>query len=457
VNEVITPVSARVCLSRTVTLILIRALLFAGSGSSLGQETSVRGDFIAWAKGNAMPIRAVEGDPKRDDLPPLKRMIGPARVVALGEPSHGMHEPLAFRNRLFEFLVEQMGFTGIATESSFTDSKAVSEYIAGKSEVIPIIGQIPSAENQELLLWMRAYNADSGHVHQLRFCGIDLGLGGLGNAYPTPVPIHAALDYVAETIPEAAAPLRLKFEPYLARLPGPGNKPPGFSSAEHDTLTGLIEDLIGLLERDRPKLVAVSSKPAYDRAYRNAIVARQADQVFRVSPADARPGQIPPEAWRAVEARDAAMADNVLWALDQEGPSGRILFIAHDAHVKSAPTQGGVWDAFEHPPHAVGEYLRASLGPALVIIGMSAGQTTHSPPPPYEAVESLDNALGAVGAAPFLLDLRTAAPFSPEGKWLTARKTMTANIDSFFVLPPRKAFDVVFYVDKLTPRRPPKL
>jgi erythromycin esterase len=440
---------------RIVTLILIHGLFLTKPSLSLAQETSARGDFIAWAKSNATPIHTIEGDVNHDDLRPLTRIIGPARVVALGEPAHGMHEPLAFRNGLFKFLVEQLGFTGIATESSSTDSKAISEFISGKSEIVPSLGQLPSAENQELLLWIRAYNADSNHTQKLRFYGIDIDLGGLGNAYPSPTPIRAALEYAAKTIPEAVAPLRLKLEPYLARLPGPGDKPPSFSIAEHDSLTGLIEDLIGLLERDRPQLIATSSKAAYDWAHRNAIVGRQADQVFRVSPSDARPGQIPPGAWRAVEARDAAMADNVLWALDQEGPSGRLLFIAHNAHIKCAPTQGGVWDAFERPPNAVGEYLRESLGQDLVIIGMSAGHTVHSSPTVSAPIESLDDALGAVGSAPFVLDLRTATPFSLVGKWLTTPKTLIANIDSFFVLSPRQSFDAILYIEKLTPRREP--
>ena len=440
---------------RIVTLILVGVVLLARPSSSCAQDTSARGDFIAWAKTSALPIGAIEGELKDDDLRPLARSIGSARVVALGEPSHGMHEPPAFRNRLFRFLVEQTGFTGMATESSFTDSRAIAEFIAGKSEVIPPIGQLPSAENQELLLWIRAYNADAGHPHKLRFYGIDIGLSGLGNSYPSPVPIRAALGYAADTMPKAVATLGVKLEPYLARLPGPGNKPPSFSTAEHDSLTGLIEDLIGLLERNRPKLVAASSKSAYDWAHRNAIIARQADQVFRVSPADARPGQIPPEAWKAVEARDTAMADNVLWALDQEGPAGRLLIVAHNAHVKSVPTQGGVWDVFARPPNAVGQYLRESLGPELVIIGMSAGHTMPSAPTGHEPIESLDDALGAVGAAPFVLDLRTVGPLFPAGQWLAAPKTLIANGDSFLTLSPRQAFDLIFYVDKMTPRRAP--
>ncbi len=440
---------------RIVTLILRCGLLLAMPGMSLAEETPARGDFIAWTRTHATPVRTVEEDLKSDELRPLTGIIGPARVVALGEPAHGMHEPLAFRNRLFEFLAEQMGFTAIATESGFTDSRAISEFISGKSETLPPVGQVPGAENQELLHWMRAYNADSGHAHKMRFYGIDLGLGGLGNGFPSPAPIRAALGYAAEIIPEAAAPIRVKLEPYLARLPGPGNKPPPFSIAEHDSLTGLIEDLIGLLERESPNLIAATSKPAYDRAHRNAIVARQADQVFRVSPADARPGQIPPEAWRAVEARDAAMADNVLWALHQEGPSGRLLFVAHNAHVKCAPTRGGVWDVLERPPNAVGQYLRESLGRDLVIIGMSAGHTKPGSLSAHGPIESLDDALGAVGAAPFLLDLRTAAPLSGAGQWLTAPKKLMANGDSFFVVSPRQAFDVVFYVEKLTSRVAP--
>jgi erythromycin esterase len=301
---------------------------------------------------------------------------------------------------------------------------------------------------------MKAYNADSRHAHKLRFYGIDLDLSGLGNAYPAPAPIRAALDYATATIPQAVAPLRVKLEPYLTRLPGPGDRPPSFSVADHDSLTGLIADLIGLLERERPALVAASSKSAYDWALRDAIVARQADQVFRVSPDDAHPGQIPPEAWRAVEARDAAMADNVLWALEREGPSGRLLLFAHDAHVKNTPTRGSVWDAFARAPNATGMYLRESLGGDLVTIGMSAGHGNPGSPAGRARIESLDDALGAVGAAPFLLDLR-AATSSPADKWLAAPKTLAANIDSFFVLSPREAFDMVLYVDALTPRRPP--
>lgn len=39
------------------------------------------------------------------------------------------------------------------------------------------------------------------------------------------------------------------------------------------------------------------------------------------------------------------MAENVLWALGQEGTAGRVLVVAHNVHVQGAPTAGGPWDA----------------------------------------------------------------------------------------------------------------
>src|SRR3954470_5499138 len=69
--------------------------------------------FAKWAATHAVPLTTVESAGNDSDLLPLEPAIGTARVVAVGEPIHGAHEPLAFRNRLIRFLVERMGFTAI--------------------------------------------------------------------------------------------------------------------------------------------------------------------------------------------------------------------------------------------------------------------------------------------------------------------------------------------------------
>jgi erythromycin esterase len=85
-------------------------------------EDDSRQHFVAWAKGCATPLTTVELGSGMDDLGPLRTIVNQARVVALGESGHGIHEFLAFRNRLLAFLVKEMDFTAIAVETGFSES-----------------------------------------------------------------------------------------------------------------------------------------------------------------------------------------------------------------------------------------------------------------------------------------------------------------------------------------------
>ena len=48
--------------------------------------------FIAWAKQHAIPIKTAEAGHGFDDLQPLKQIVGKARVVGMGEATHGTRE-----------------------------------------------------------------------------------------------------------------------------------------------------------------------------------------------------------------------------------------------------------------------------------------------------------------------------------------------------------------------------
>jgi hypothetical protein len=60
---------------------------------------------IDWLKKNAMPIRTIDpdGDNSRDRMP-LNKVIGDARVVQLGEQSHGDGAPFYAKERRIRFL-----------------------------------------------------------------------------------------------------------------------------------------------------------------------------------------------------------------------------------------------------------------------------------------------------------------------------------------------------------------
>lgn len=121
---------------------------------------------LVWASASSIPLSSVEPGSGFTDLQELRPLLGSARLVALGEAMHGAHEFLALRNRLFEFLVEELGFTAIAVETGFTEAWAVDEYVQGGPSDGPVAQNVFHwaihqvwLENQQLIDWMREYNA----------------------------------------------------------------------------------------------------------------------------------------------------------------------------------------------------------------------------------------------------------------------------------------------------------
>jgi erythromycin esterase len=144
-----------------LTTILLASSAIAHSGEDV---------FAKWAAAHAHPVATVDAAANDSDLLALESAIGEARVVAFGEAMHNTHEPLAFRNRLFRFLVERMGFTAIALESGFTESlnaRSLIENGASDAETAARTalpgGLTRYRENRELIRWVRDYNAAASY------------------------------------------------------------------------------------------------------------------------------------------------------------------------------------------------------------------------------------------------------------------------------------------------------
>jgi erythromycin esterase len=402
--------------------------------------------FINWAKDHALSLQNSDSATGNADLLPFKEMIGNARVVALGEPAHGFHEPLAFRNRLFRFLAENCGFTSFVLEGGLAESRLAADFVAGghgtakeAAGKLSIAG--PSKENMELLEWMRKYNADPSNRRKLKFYGMDMELIGFpGDTTPSNTSLKEALNYLQKVDVKEETNMREAFAPFINRLSVA--KYPGLSLQEQNVFSAALDNLISLFVRERINFIRNSSEESYEWAYRNALVAQQTNRMVKVTPPD-QPGKIPPGAWKTVNARDAAMADNVIWILQHRSEGGKVFVFSHNAHVKNDVTVGGFWDAFAQPPNGMGQYLRSMLGNELFIIGSSCAPTVNTAQP-----GSLDKALVQVGKPRFILDLRPAAHNPPVASWLSMKRPMEANTVSHFLLHVSQAFDAVLFIDK---------
>src|SRR5262245_50963020 len=48
--------------------------------------------FVDWTRKHAIPLKTVEAKHGFEDMEPLKKVVGDARIVALGEATHGTRE-----------------------------------------------------------------------------------------------------------------------------------------------------------------------------------------------------------------------------------------------------------------------------------------------------------------------------------------------------------------------------
>ena len=427
-------------------------ILLASSGTAHCEEDA----FSKWAAAHAVPLTTVEPSEDLSDLLPLKSMIGKARVVALGEPMHGAHESMAFRNRLIRFLVEQMGFTAVALESGFTESSNARSFVEGgdgdaetaAQTGLPWLSQY--LETGQLLQWMRDYNtaaASRGH-RKIGLYGIDIPAGGrLSGPRLT---IDSALKFLSRADPTTAQKIR---DSLSGGLPGTESQELGPLSAvtqmEFDTS---IQAIAKAMQKSRKSLIAGSSDEEYRWALHNLDAARQIAKCLPITPSTPPPGTSV-RLWARLEAcRDAAMAENVQWALKNEGRQGRLLVFAHLGHVMNSKEDGRRMAEVREKPPLMGFHLRREYGKDLYIIAMATATTSGGLPTakPVET-DSIESALAGLGLPLMFLDVRVARQNKEAFAWLSTPRGIDANVSAHILITPSTAVDAFFFVNTLTP------
>ena len=103
-----------------------------------------------------------------------------AQIVALGEATHGNKEFQQLRLDIFQVLVEKYGVRAFALEGDFGGCEAINRYIHGEggtaAEALSATGFAiyRTEEMENLVEWMRNYNASATQGDDLRFYGFDM-------------------------------------------------------------------------------------------------------------------------------------------------------------------------------------------------------------------------------------------------------------------------------------------
>lgn len=225
-----------------------------------------------WIDSNAIPLATVEAGKGFADMQPVRALVGEARIVSLGESTHGSREIFQMKHRMLEFLVEEMGFTVFAIEASLPDCIPINDYILhGRGDAATAVaGQGFWTWNTEevidLVEWMRTYNVDPSNAGKprLKFYGFDMQAGRAA--------VNAVLQYLKEVDPDAAVS-------YARLLQHPGLHPMQREDAPQaalDELNVRISELATLLDKNQTGYAGRSSDERFAIIRRCAVVAEQA-------------------------------------------------------------------------------------------------------------------------------------------------------------------------------------
>lgn len=283
-------------------------------------------------------IDAPAGVPPREML---SELIGDARIVLIGESSHGTHEFYQARAEITKWLIEEKGFCAVAAEADWPDAYRVNRYVRGLGEDTTAEEALRGFERfpswmwrnnvvRDFVDWLRADNrrCESQHRRRAGFYGLDL--------YSLHRSMHEVVTYLDKIDPAAAGRARARYACFDHASADDGQAY-GFRAAFGAGLSCEKEAIDQLVDIQRNALVyarrdGLLAEDELFYAEQNAQVVRDAEYYYRAMFS----GRV--TSWNL---RDQHMADTLqalLAHLDRypDATPARIVVWAHNSHVGDA-------------------------------------------------------------------------------------------------------------------------
>lgn len=280
---------------------------------------------------------------------------GDARLVLLGESTHGTHEFYTARAAISRQLIEHHGFTIIAVEGDWPDIATLDDYVrlrGPRSRLGEPFERFPTWmwRNEEMLGfidWLRGHNAKLPVAQRVSLRGLDV--------YSLGESIHAVIRYLRDRDPQAAEQARQR---YGCLTPWQDEPQLYGQAVENRRLSGcedqVVEQLRELLQR-RMNWIGKGDGEEFFDAECNARVVRAAEQYYRSIYRGAA------ESWNL---RDRHMFET-LQMLMAHHDNARAIVWAHNSHVGNASATAMGWRG----EFNIGQMVKAAYGEDAVLIG----------------------------------------------------------------------------------------
>ncbi|SFQ13037.1 Erythromycin esterase homolog [Geopseudomonas sagittaria] len=278
-----------------------------------------------------------------------------ARVVLIGEASHGTSEFYRSRAAITRRLIEKHGFNIVAVEADWPDAAQIDQQVRRQQPPTwhqHAFQRFPTWmwRNREVAgfcEWLTAYNRGLPAERRVEFRGLDV--------YSLGASIGAVLAYLDRTDPPAAQAARQRYDCLEPWQDAPTLYGRNVLHGQQSCEDAVVEQLRALLER-RLERLGRNGEALFD-ATQNARVVQAAEQYYRTMYHGST------ASWNL---RDQHMFDTLERLLEHRGPGARAVVWAHNSHIGNAAATAMGWAG----EFNIGELCRSAWGREAVLIGM---------------------------------------------------------------------------------------
>lgn len=301
-------------------------------------------------------------DTAKADYRPLLNRIGDARVVLIGEATHGTSEFYRMRAAITRRLIEDKGFGAVAIEGDWPDAARIDHYV--RQHDVPAsewtaFARFPTwmwrnEETRRFVDWLHEHNAPLVPDVRAGVYGLDL--------YSLYGSIRSVIHYLEGVDPDLAAVARQRYgclSPWESDPAAYGRAvlSEGFRACERD----VAHMLVTLFEKQQAYVLEDGER--FFDASQNAQLVANAERYYRTMYYGSR------ASWNL---RDSHMFEILQNLLDHRGPSSKAVVWAHNSHIGDASAT----EMSRRGEHNIGQLCRGRFGNQSYHIGFGTNDGT---------------------------------------------------------------------------------
>lgn len=261
------------------------------------------------------------------DLSGLMKRIGEARIVLLGEASHGTAEFYNMRARITQELIQHKGFRFVAVEADWPDAAQIDHFVRDtrlEPTEEPTFTRFPTwmwanAQVLEFVKWLRHYNEQfTTPDEKVGFYGLDL--------YSLYSSINSVINYLEDVDAETAAIARRRYGCLSPWETDPATYGASALTGKHKGCEKEVVEMLNALMQKRLAYAEQDGRRFLD-AVSNARLVKNAEEYYRIMYLGSR------ESWNL---RDNHMFETLKNLLEFHGPEARAVVWEHNSHIGDA-------------------------------------------------------------------------------------------------------------------------